>query len=76
MTTKVNYFRLSLLQKQLESVKAARDLGVIVDTNFTFNEHIVSTVSSCMSWLGQVNPVKHVFEKNALIIITNALVFL
>ena len=49
MTTKVNYFRLSLLRKQLVSVKAARDLGVIVDTNFTFNEHIVSTVSSCMS---------------------------
>ena len=49
MTAKVNNFRLSLLRKQLESVKGARDLSAILDTNFTFNEHIVSTVSSCMS---------------------------
>ena len=75
MTAKVNYFRLSLLGKELELVKAAKDLGVILDTNLTFKEHIVATVSSCMSQLGQVNRVKHVFEKNSLIIITNALVF-
>ena len=49
MTAKVNNFHLSLLRKQQESVKGARDLGVILDTNFTFNEHIASTVSSCMS---------------------------
>ena len=28
----VNYFRLSLLRKELEPVKAVRDLGVILDT--------------------------------------------
>ena len=39
------------------------------------NEHIVSTVSSCMSRLGQINRVKHIFNKHALIIIINALVF-
>ena len=51
------------------------DLGVILDANLTFNEHIVSTVSSSMSWLGQVNRVNHVVEKNSLTIIINALVF-
>ena len=45
------------------------------DSNLTYNEHIVSTVSSCMSRLGQINRVKHIFNKHALIIIINALVF-
>lgn len=49
MTAKVDDFRLSLLGKDLEPVQAARDLGAILDTNLTFNEHIGSTVSSCMS---------------------------
>ena len=45
MTVKVNDFRLSLLGKELNPVKAARDLGVILNTNFTLNEHIVFSVS-------------------------------
>ena len=40
MTTKVNDFRLSLLGKELEPVTVARDLGVMLDANLTFNEHI------------------------------------
>ena len=75
MTAKVSDFRLFLLGKELEPVKAARDLGVTLDSNLTYNEHIVSTVSSCMSRLGQINRVKHIFNKHALIIIINALVF-
>ena len=75
MTAKVSDFRLFLLGKELEPVKAARDLGVTLDSNLTYNEHIVSTVSSCMSRLGQINRVKHIFDKRALIIIINALVF-
>ena len=42
MTAKENDFRLSLLWKELEPVKAARDLGVMLDTNLTFNKLIVS----------------------------------
>ena len=75
MTAKISDFRLFLLGKELEPVKAARDLGVTLDSNLTYNEHIVSTVSSCMSRLGQINRVKHIFDKRALIIIINALVF-
>ena len=46
MTAKVSDFRLFLLGKELKPVKAARDLGVTLDSNLTYNEHIVSTVSS------------------------------
>ena len=65
MTAKVSDFRLFLLGKELEPVKAARDLGVTLDSNLTYNEHTVSTVSSCMSRLGQINRVKHIFDKRA-----------
>ena len=65
----------SLFGKELEPVTVDRDLGVMLDANLTFNEHIVSTVSSSMSRLGQINRVKHFFDKNALIIIINVLVF-
>ena len=65
-----------LLGKELEPVTVARDLGVMLDANLTFNEHIVSTVSSCLSRLGQINRVKHFFDKTTLIIIINVLIFL
>ena len=45
MTAKENDFCLSLLWKELEPVRAVRDLGVMLDSNLTFNEHIVSTPS-------------------------------
>ena len=65
----------SLLGKEVEPVTVNRDLVVTLDANLTFNEHIVSTASSCMSRLGQINRVKHFFDKNTLIIIINVLVF-
>ena len=75
MTAKDKNFSVSLLGKQLKPVKSARDLGVILDSNLTFNKHVVQTVSACISRLRQINRVKHGFDKRALIIIINALVF-
>ena len=49
MTAKVSDLRLFLLEKELELVKAARDLGITLDSNLTCNEHLFSTVSSCLS---------------------------
>ena len=46
-----------------------------VKCGFTILSTIPYTVSSCMSRLGQINRVKHIFNKHALIIIINALVF-
>ena len=43
MTAEEDDFCLSLLWKELEPVRAVRDLGVMLDSNLTFNEHIVST---------------------------------
>ena len=53
----------------------AKDLGVIMDPNLTFSNHVLETVSSCMSRLAQINRVKYSFDKQSLIIIINSLVF-
>ena len=49
---------------------------MIFDKNLTCNEHIIKTVSSCMSALGQIGHVKHTFTKKLLIMIINSLVFI
>ena len=75
MTAKIPEFRLTLLGKDLEPSETVKDLGVNFDKNLTFNEHIIKTVSSCMSVLGQIGRVKHAFRKDILIMIINSLVF-
>ena len=53
----------------------AKDLGMILDSNLTDDEHIIKTASSCMSRLGQINRAKHVFDKRTLLMIIHSLVF-
>jgi len=65
--TKTRNFKLLFLGKQLAPVEAARDLGVILDTSLTFDDHVTATVASCMSRLGQINCVKHCFDNCTLI---------
>ena len=69
MTAKENDFHLSLT---LEPVKAA--LGVILDTNLTFNKHIVSILCLYVCHNKHYN-LGQIADKSALIIIINALVF-
>ena len=45
------------------------------DDQLTFNDHIVKTISSCMSSLSQINRAKHAFDKELLITIIKSLVF-
>ena len=62
MSAKITNLRFSLLRKELAPAKEAKDLGVILNSNLTFSQHILSTVSSCMFRLGQINWVKHAFD--------------
>lgn len=75
MTAKVGDFRPTLLGKELLPVDCAKDLGVMLDSNLTYRDHVESTVASCMSRLEQINRVKHAFNKDTLKILINALVF-
>ena len=75
LTSKLPDFRITLLGKELVPVSSAKDLGVILDRNITFDDHILKTASSCMSSLAQISRVKHVFKRDTLVTIINALVF-
>ena len=46
-----------------------------MDPNLTFDNHVLETVSTCMSRLAQINRVKYSLDKQSLIIIINSLVF-
>ena len=75
LTSKLPDFRITLLGKELVPVSSAKDLGVILDPNITFDDHILKTASSCMSSLAQISRVKHVFKRDTLVTIINVLVF-
>ena len=75
MAAKVRDFQLSLLGNPVVPVKCAGDLGVILETSLTFDNHITSLVSSCTSRLRLINQAKYCFDKHTLTIIINALVF-
>ena len=75
LVSKVEGLHLSLLGKELTPAKSAKDLGVILDSNLTYDEHVTKTVSTFMSRLGQINLVKHVLDKDTLTIVVNCLVF-
>ena len=63
MLAKLPDFRLSLLGKELTPASSMKDVGVKFDPILSFDNHILSTVSSCKSSLCQINRAKHVFRK-------------
>ena len=63
------------LGKDLLTVDSAKDLGVVLDSQLSFNEHINSLVSSLMSKLCMVNRISHLLDHSTLIIVINSLVF-
>ena len=75
MRAKLQFHSLPFMGKDIVPTDTAKDLGVILDSNLTYDEHIIKTASSCMSRLGQINRVKHVFDKRTLLMIINSLVF-
>ena len=62
-----------LLGKQLTPVPSAKDLGIIIDSNLSYDEHIVHLVSSCITSLCRINRVKHLFSSKSRTTIINAL---
>ena len=57
------------LGQDLVPVTSAKDLGVTIDANLTFDDHIASLTSlasSLLSKLVQINRVRHLFSKDIL----------
>ena len=56
-------------------MSSVKDLGIILDSNLTFNEHVNTLTSSLISILCQISRVRHLFSKSVLTTILNCLVF-
>ena len=63
------------MDKELEASSTSKDLGIILDTRLSYDDHVTNLVSSCMNKLSQINRIRHVFERKMLIMIINSLVF-
>ena len=68
-------FSVSFMGRTLTPVDSARDLGVIMDSYVTYDNHISYLVSPCLSKLVQINRVKKSFDKDILMLIISSLVF-
>ena len=75
MTSKLHEFHLSFLGKDISPVQSARDLGVVLNPNLTFDSHITTTVSECIAHLAKINRVKHCLDKNTSLTVIHALAF-
>ena len=47
MVAKLHELRFSLLGKELTPAPSVKDVGIKFDPSLSFNDHIISTVSSC-----------------------------
>jgi hypothetical protein len=65
-TDGVDEIRIKFLDQLLEPVAEVNDLGTILDSNLSCNEHVNSFMSSLLSTLYQVNRTRHLFSKNRL----------
>ena len=75
MLNHVQNFRVTFLDKELQPVSSARDLGGEFDGCLSYDEYITQVVSKCTKSLCLINRVKHILDSRILIVIINALVF-
>ena len=66
---------ISILGKEITPVPVARDLGVFIDQYLTYDEHITQTAVKCLCKLVQINRIKHLLDKETLLLLINAFVF-
>ena len=57
---------LFFLGKLITAVSTAKDLGVTLDCNLTYDDHINELTAACKSKLCQINRVKNSFDSNSL----------
>ena len=75
LLSKVLDIRVPFLGQQLIPVSSVQDLGIILDSNLTFNEHVITLTSSLISILCQISRVRHLFSKSVLTTILNCVFF-
>ena len=66
---------ISILGKEITPVPVARDLGVFIDQYLTYDEHLTQTAAKCLCKLVQINRIKHLLDKETLLLLINAFDF-
>ena len=61
--------------KELTPVPVVKDLGALLDTCLSYNEHITKTASNCFLKLKQINRIKHLLDRKTLLLVINSFVF-
>ena len=59
----------------ISSTPVAKDLGVFLDQFLSYHEHIRKTVAICVYKLIQINRIKHLLDKETLLLIISSFVF-
>ena len=72
---RVSDIAIPFLGKALSPSNSCKDLGIVFDKHLSFNEHTDYLTSSLLGKLCQINRVRHLLTKEALLITLNALVF-
>ena len=71
----VTDFTITLCGKLISPTPVAKDLGVFLDQCLSYDEHIRKTVASCINKLIQINRIKHLLDKETLLLIISSFVF-
>ena len=64
-----------LLGKEIKPVTVAKDLGGMIDSSLSYNEHVTKTVSNCKYRLIRINRIKHLRDRKTPLLLINAFVF-
>ena len=76
MLTKIlDDLSITLLSKEITSSKSAKNLGVTMDCNLTYDEHVTQVTSKCIGGRCQINCVQYLFDRRTLITIIDSLIF-
>ena len=72
---KLPSFNRTLFDKELTPVPVVKDLGVLLDTCLSYNEHITKTALNCFLKLKQINRIKHLLVRKTLLSVINSFAF-
>ena len=59
----ISGLQISLLGKDIIPHQSVKDVGVIFEPTLSFDNHISTVASSCMSKLSQISRIRFVFDK-------------
>ena len=75
MLSQISIPPLTFLRKTLHVEVAIKDLGVILDTNLSFTEHVDKLASKLVKKLCMLSRIRHLLDTSAMSIVINSLVF-